>query len=323
MKPHLSFRACTVLLALAPLALAQDPRITSEHSQARSRDDMPAGPLVLSVSDLVLEQYQVKNTEASVLSQLAKSMIAREFFVKEHGGSSAPVVSVRQLGGTLVLYDTKEEVQRAIEMLRKLDVATPDDPASTYEVHDYKPRYLSLAAAREAVQDLVDVNVSNERSRLVLTGSRQSLKDAEDLLARIDVPEKQVLLTCLLLDVDAGQNDPRIPRELSENLQRLLPESHFSLAAMALLKTSVRSGERVSIELESTGKRYAFALEPAAFDDQTGSLTARNCTLMEFAIPSSRTLFTTNTILRGNEYTVLAGTGASTRLLVVRFAPEK
>lgn len=59
-----------------------------------------------------------------------------------------------------------------------------------------------------------------------------------------------------------------------------------------------------------------------AFDEATGSLTVANCSLVEETATGPRTLFETSTLLRGGEYTVLAGTGATTRLPVVRVSPQ-
>jgi len=318
MKRHLAlFRLATTPVLLLVASLSS----TTAAAQDRRVED-PQGPLTLGLSELVLEQYQVKNVDSGVLAALADSMVGRRYFVREHGNGASPIPSLRQFGRTIVLYDTKDQVARARELLERLDTPAVDGGRDDrkWVSQDYKPRFISLSAAVEAVQDMVDVNVSNERSRIILSGDQASMEEALRLLEHVDVPEQQVLLTCLLLEVKGDASDARLPRELVDNLQSLLPENGFALAGMALLKTTVRAGQDVSVEIESTGKRYRFGLRPAAFDDETATLTANQCELVEMADSGPRTLFSTSTLIRGGEYTVLAGTGATTRLLVVRIS---
>lgn len=306
-----AFRACVLFLGL----LASLPSATQEASGALR------GPLTVSVADLVLERYVVQHVDENELAQTVSSLVGRNLFVKENGIGALPIFSLRQLGGTIVIYDTKEQAQRARALLESLDVPPPAD-AHYSRTLDYRPRFVSLDAALEAVIDLVDVKVSNERGVLTLSGSTGELEQAGAYLKSVDVPERQVLLSCLLLEVGAGKTDAGVPAELLENLRKLLPESQFSLAGRALLKTSVAARGEIAVQIESTGKRYRFGLAPQAFDEATGSLTVTNCSLVEEADSGPRVLFETSTVLRGGEYTVLAGTGATMRLLVVRILPQ-
>ena len=73
---------------------------------------------------------------------------------------------------------------------------------------------------------------------------------------------------------------------------------------------------------ESPGKRYLFSFTPVAFDEASGALSVSNCSLIEQADKEARELFRTSAILSSSEYTVLAATGATPRLLVVRVMPQ-
>lgn len=276
-------------------------------------------PTIVRVAELVLDRYVVQHVDQDELASTARSLVGRNYFVKEYGTA---ISSLRQLGGTIVLYDTQEQVQRMRAFLERLDVPPAAD--SNYGLTlDYKPRFVTLEAAREAVIDLLDVNAFPERGALVMSGSKAEIEQATAYLRSVDVPEKQVLLSCLLLEIGGTKPAAGIPKELLENLQKLLPESQFSLAGMALLKTSVAARGKISVQIESTGKRYRFGFVPQAFDQATGSLTVTDCNLIEDSDSGPRMLFETSTLLRGGEYTVLAGTGATTRLLVVRILPEE
>jgi hypothetical protein len=280
----------------------------------------PAGLPVLSLQEIALDQYHVQNADAEQLFELALDLAGRQYFVREHGGeSSAPVTSLRLLGETIVLYDKKEEVQRARDLIFKLDAPAPTFD-SGWSAVEFRPRFVSLVTAQAAVANLIEVSRLDERGMIVLQGSAQGNQMALELLKRIDVPERQVLLTCQLLDIGGdAPPGPALPKPLLDNLQKLLPGTQFSQAGMALLQTSVTGQKPIALQIESPGKRYRLSLTPVAFDESSGSLTVVGCSLTENPDSNEeRELFRTNTVLRGGEYTVLAGTGATPRLLVVR-----
>lgn len=302
--------------ALVPLAL-----LLSTSLRGAQAEPAPAGPPLVSLSEIVLDQFSVEHVDPGDLFSLANSMVGRTYFVKE---SNAKISGLRQLGRTIVLYDTKEQVQRARELLARLD-RPREGSGSSKEVAEYRPRFVSLNTAAAAVEELVGFSLVKERGMLVLHDYAENLESALALLQRIDVAEKQVLLTCQLLEVGGERQGPALPKELVDNLLRLLPESTFTQVGMAMLKTSVGGEDSLSVQIETTGKRYLFAFTPVAFDESTGALTVSNCSLVEEVegSPHPRQLFLTNTVLRGGEYTVLAATGASPRLLVVRVTPQK
>jgi hypothetical protein len=303
---------------LVPLALLLSPSLRGAQAQPQGQ---PAGPPVVSLSEIVLDQYQVEHVDPEDLFELANSMVGRAYYVKE---SNDKVSGLRRLGRTIVLYDTKEQVQRARELLASLDKPREGSDSSSYKVAEYRPRFVSLNTAVAAVGELVELSVVKERGMLVLHDDAEDVESALTLLQRIDEAEKQVLLTCQLLEVGGERQGPALPKELVDNLLRLLPESTFAQVGMAMLKTSVGGQDSLSVQIESTGKRYRFSFTPVAFDESTGSLTVSGCCLVEEVERNTeRQLFVTNTVLRGGEYTVLAATGATPRLLVVRVTPQK
>ncbi len=298
---------------LAPRAAAQERLVNRPVEE----------PGLVGLAELVLEQYAVKNVDPEELATLATALIGRQFRVKEN--PAVPILNLRQLGRSIVVYDTKPQVERTLAFLAKLDPAgTPDTDVKTiFESIEYRPRFVSLDTAQSTAKSiLVEVSLVEERGLLMLRGSREALERTRALLARIDVPEKQVLLTLQLIDVGESARGLTLPRELNDNLQRLLPEVAFAQVGMAMLQTSVRASIPVSVEIESTGKRYRFSFLPVAYDEASGSLSVAHCTLIEQLDGGPRELFSTSTVLRGGEYTVLAATGATPRLLVVRVTPQ-
>ncbi|MSR63977.1 MAG: hypothetical protein EXS08_16255 [Planctomycetes bacterium] len=300
------------ILPLAFVALITLPRM-------QETDGTP----VLSLADIVLDQYAVKNVDAEELFALADSLAGRQYYLKERGGvDTSPVDSLRMLGDSIVLYDTKAEVARVKELLARLDVVR-EVGTSAFQASEYRPRFLALDTVARAIGSRVDsYDVLEERGLLVLKGQHADVEEALAFLKRIDVPEKQVLLTCQLVEVGGAQQGPALAKDLLDNLQRLLPQTQFSQAGMAMLKTSVGSSEQISLQIDTAVLSYSLSFTPVAFDEGSGSLTITDCSLVEQNPGYRRELFRTGTVLRGGEYTVLAATGATPKLLVVRVVPQ-
>ncbi len=297
-----------------PFALASLAFVSLAGAQEQT-----GGPPVVSAADIVLEQYVVQNVDVGELYKLASSLVGRTYMVTERGAMGA---SMMRLGDTIVLYDTQEQVQRARALLARLDAAR-EDAGPSMESLEYRPRFVSLETAKQAISELVDLSLVPERALVILHGRRGDIDAALALLKRIDVPEKQVLLTCQLIEVGSAPQGPPLPKELVDNLQKLLPESHFTQTGMAMLKTSVVGQTAISVQIDTAPQSYRMFFTPVAFEESSASLTIADCSLVEDpGGGEERELFRTNTVLRGGEYTVLAATGATPRLLVVRVTPQ-
>lgn len=309
---HRSFVRPFAPLALLVLVSSAAPRAGVVRTQEEG------GPVVLSLSEIVLDQYQVQSVDADELFVLANELVGRGYWLKENGGTSSDALSsLRQLGDSIVLYDTKERVQRARELLARLDVARPESRAQKTAV-EFRPRFVSLRTAEAAVEAFVGVSMVEERGLIVLNSRPEQVDAALALLKRIDAPEKQVLITCQLVEVGGAQQGPPLTKELVDNLQKLLPGNLFAQTGMAMLKASVSGKSHISLQLDTASRTYLLTFKPVSFDEASGALTITDCMLSE----DGRQLFRTNTVLRGGEYTVLAATGATAQLLVVRVTPQ-
>ena len=307
----------TILRPFAPFAFFLLGSILAGQGKEPAQER--AGPPVLSLSEIVLDQYSVQNVDPDELFDLAEQMVGRSYYVKEHGGHA--LSSLRLLGTKIVLYDTQEQVKRARELLARLDEPR-ETTRSIWKSVEYRPRFVSLKTVMNAIDDLVGYSSVPERGLVVMNDDAKSVDSALAVLNRIDVPSKQVFLTCHLVEVGGTPQGP-LPKELVDNLQRLLPQSQFTQTGLAMLKTSVGAENKISLSIESPTESFRLDLTPVAFDEGSASLTVEDCRFTEIIDGAEgRELFNTNTVLRGGEYTVLAATGPAPKLLVLRVSPQ-
>lgn len=320
----------------------QDPTVLHPAGQSHGMPEV-------SLAEIVLQDYTVQHQDAGQLQNLLEDLVGRNFLVKERGGQS--VENIQRLGQSLILYDTKEQVARLLETLKRLDVPPQSAPAGLQlRTLEYVPRFISLDTSFDALRSFIqsfdprrtgssvpNVSTVKERGMLVLRDTETQVAEMLALLKRIDQPEKQVLITVYVIGpVDAAGGTP-LPPELAQNLAKLLPQFRFGMNGIAMLQTSVGGERELSLSLDG-GRSGSFqlAFRPVAFDAETSSLTVERCVLRQDVFqdissggdtPARRQftgvkdVFSTNTVFRGGEYTVLGATGAEPVLVVVRVAP--
>ena len=332
----------TFLLALLPTLLA-----TSAPQQTGG--DAGGGPVLVSVSDLGVSRYRPQHLDAGELVRLVQQMVGRRLFVAERGGyQSDPVWNVQLIGDTLVLYDTKEYLQRMSAMLAELDLTegpAPSSPSERVTTWEYTPRYLSLEATYEILQPLrrfldpgvetrltatpagnptSNISLSEERRLVVVRDSAERVKEIRELLQRVDLPQDQVTITCWLLQGGAGAGEKSgLPAELSEHLARLVPGQAFRRIGFGLLQSSVSTQGPVSMQLADSVNGqppYHLVLRPMAYDRESGSLSVSGCTL-SYAGGGGNSLFSTSAVLRGGEFTVIGASGSDPILVAIRVTP--
>jgi len=310
-------KSIRILRPSALLALLLTSTLAAQNQETEIAGD---GRPILRLPEIVLDQYPVQNVDPEELYNLAVEMVGRSYYIQDHGDDF--ISNLRLLGKRIVLYDTTEQVKRARELLTRLDVPL-QVTSSDRRVVEYRPRFVSLTTAKKAVDSLVGLSLVPERGLIVLNDEAEDVESALALLKRIDVPEKQVLLTCQLIEVGGTPQGPPLPKELVDNLQRLLPQSQFSQTGFAMLKSSVGGDNTISVRIESGIQDLLLRLTPVAFDESTASLTVADCKLTQNPGGApERELFRTNTVLHGGEYTVLAATGSTPKLLVLRVTPQ-
>jgi len=313
------------LLALSLLTALPAAGTPLQEAQAIQK------PPVLSVEELVLQYYQPKHAQASYLANKLEDLVGREFHVKERGGyASRSVDDIFQMGGAVGIYDTRDYVQRVLTLAAELDQRWESDAVPELETLQYRPRFLTIDVVEEALRpfnrrilvgDDYKSNISKveERSILIVRDSPERLVEIRALLDALDVPEEQVRLTCWMIDgVPNSGHDSSLPKDLSTNLEKLLPGFGFQVRGFAMLQTTLSIG--TSREVELNDERAIFKFRPTAYDAESGSLTVTYCELEqpETLSQHERSYFRTNAIFRGGEYTVLGAVGTQPVFLVVR-----
>ena len=319
-----------LLLLTLPLAVQAAP---SQGGEAPP----PRGPDLVSFSELSMARYQPQNIDPESLAELAQQIVGRRFFVVERGGyQGEPVMNVQLLGKTLVLYDVPDYLKRMTTLLAELDRpasgAAPAPAPEPFITWEYTPRYLSMDAVVELLRPLEQTTVyqrsnltlSQERRLLVVFDRPKRVNEIRELLARLDVPQDQVTITCWLLrGGSTGADQGKLPPALTEHLSRLVPGQSFRSIGFALLQSSVDTEQPISMQLAAPtdGPPYFLDLRPLAYDRESGSLTVSGCSLAN--APGAVGLFSTSVLLRGGEYTVIGASGPEPVLVALRVDPVK
>lgn len=320
---------------IALLALA-----TAPQSPEQASDVGQGGISTYSLNELVMHQFEPVHSDPYELVELAKNMVGRQYFVRERGTRVGAVPNMSVLGRKVILYDTKDYVTGVmVPLLTQLDRASKAEPvARPMEVLarlEYTPRYVSLRALSTASESyrrtVVDENQginnfswSEESNTVIVRDEDLRLKEIQELFTQLDVPEPQVMLTCYLVQGTMSHEERQgLPPELGEHMGKLVPGMGFELAGFAMLRTSVGRGQGITMQLRAEGANisgYQLDLRPMAYAAATGTLSVSECSLGKSADGKRRLLFSADTLMRADEYTVLGASGEEPVFAVVRLA---
>lgn len=236
---------------------------------------------------------------------------------------------------TIVVFETAERAKQILELFENLDKDTqPKVAGSEVVAVEYAPRYLDVNDLMSALgpyrrQDTNGFNIAalNETGKLILRDEQRLVDEMTTLLASLDVPSPQIEISCYVL---SGSSSPdttgMVPKELSDNLSRLVPFVGFQLESYGILRTTTL-GSRKGVAIEMPGglshlDDYRMALRVAAFDAKTKVISLSECSVS--ASPKdgrrgSTMLFSTSTSIQAGEYAVIGATGATPTFVVLRF----
>ena len=200
-------------------------------------------------------------------------------------GDDRDVDNLRSFGELLVLVDTLDRVDLVLSTIRGLEreSATPAsaEPVSTLY---YQPRFTSVASLRDALapfdhqvyrqnQWVPTIATVDDGTALIIHDNVSSMDEINELLAELDRPAPQVLLSAWV--VLGGQDgDDRLPHELTTEMRRLLPYENYATVSMGLVRTAVKPGAQVRIDLAANSS-YSLELRIAAFRSQERSRDVR------------------------------------------------
>ncbi len=310
----------STILAAAPASLARAQEATgSPLSMLPKR------------SDLTLSFFTPSHLGTGELHGVAMQLFGENFRVSTPDGGWASVVRFIPVGSSLGVQDTPEETEKIMATLSKLDlIARGEEKTVPVETWEYTPRHITIESLLPAIDrktSNLQVSPVEVKRILLLRGLTDQLAEARRLIARLDVPSPQVSITCHLIGGrDEGTSSPALPKELVENLRRILPMPAFELLSVGVLQAAVSNSP---IQLETVAGpelSYSLQLQPSAYDTAEGTLTLASCFFHLRVGPTDSARsheLRTNLALRAGEYTVLGALGADPTFVVLRVVPAR
>jgi hypothetical protein len=310
---------------------------------------------------LVLKYFRVQNATAEDLVGMVEELLGGAVDVENPDGDPEPwrVQRLLPFANAIIVRDTPQGAEKVLEVLAELDrVAAPpgqEEPvAQTLESFEYSPRHAaagSLARAIEAFRrnimlygapgqppsNVANLNVLQDRGVIVIRDTPENVVRIREVLERTDVPRPQVVVTCFVVLGLLGEGEApagaSLPRELVENLAKLLPFERFQLLSVGVLRTAVAFDDPIQLEADAgPDRRYDLRLRPEAYDAKTGDLTLSSCTFQlrrKRSLPSGEyetsqeSGFSTRATVRAGEYTVLGAVGSEPVFVVLRVTPAQ
>jgi hypothetical protein len=159
---------------------------------------------------------------------------------------------------------------------------------------------------------------------LVLCDSKDRIEQMQKLVDQIDRPQPQALVSVTLIRA-SDKNDPNLPKELVENLRRLIPYDSFEPISTGVLRCSLATGQQCELTMDLEEKGQAnFNFIPAAFNPDTRELTLTQC-IFNLQLgpdrpnaPASTHSFTTNLTFQSGQYIVVGAVGLRSVFVVLR-----
>ena len=330
------------LVLAAPVAALQ---ITEQHSRSRAGQDT-----TMNSSDVALTRFTPQNANANELLNAMQRMYSRTIYVSDVTGDQ-PISNLFTIGDSLLIYDRPSYAQRVLDALTVLDAGSDAPQDERLQLFEYTPSHISLEAARDALtpfrRDLLITDPSRrtsmavpnmstviERGQLVVRDTNENIQQMRDVLARLDVPQAQMLMRCWILRADPRAERTNAPLELIDNLMTLTGEPNFNLIASGMVRSAVTGGLPISLNMNAEGERFELMLVPSAHDADSGSISFSRCSFnhssyITTAVSGGSTrsewrtteVFSASTDVRGGEYTVLGAAGANPTYVVLRAVP--
>jgi hypothetical protein len=270
----------------------------------------------------------------------------RTIQVRQPSGAVTEVVNVERTDEGWLVIDTATEGQ-AIEaavakVIASLTRSPAQEPPADLVLETYVPRFVEAARLYQLLKPLqrtvwdapapgrgqregrANVTFQESPSLLVLQDTAGQVARMRALLAQVDRPAPQMLLTCWLVSESVAGAAPgaALPPELAENLRRLLPWSQPHALATAMLRMSVVAGDERRLQgIYDAGdegrEEFQLVFKPAGVDE-----SGRQLALQRIQFESSAGQgFDTSAVLTVGEYTVLGVAGDRPLLVALRATP--
>ena len=280
----------------------------------------PSGSLsdVLRSEDLLLRHYTPKTAPAEILRSQAFGIMGTEVQVQAYPEAQARWVSnMSSFGESIILYDRPDRIQKLVELLDSLDGAYAPIVEEPSVVRDIEFRNISTDRLHDLLHSLHHNSFSiDEQSRVVLRGRESEVDEIARVIERLDKPRPQIMITAYLVRGGSSNGDAPLPKELVENLRKLVPYSAFSLASLSVLRSEVERGRATQLYLTSANQNESgeLRLRFGSHDLDAGSLELSEC-----AFTGTRTFFDTSTTIDSGQYVVLGAAGMGPMFVVLNF----
>jgi hypothetical protein len=278
--------------------------------------------------ELVLKYFTPAHANSAELADVARELFGPTLPVALGADEEEYIAHFISLGPTLVVQDGPKNAERILETLRQLDVEIGrGSGGSTLARLEYSPRHVGLQSLLEGLATLPRLEARSvaESHMVVLSGAEDSITAARELVARIDVPAPQVLLTChLIRGLASGTSTASLPRELVDNLKLILPMQAFELVSLNAVQAAVR-GQPIRLATEAGLRlRYELNLQPEVYDAEQSTLSLSHCVFeLTDETQSKQYRLETGLDLRAGEFVVLGALGDEPLFVVLRVAPTR
>ncbi len=325
-------------LVLAALGLFAPPATTQQdvtQQPARAGFIQQPGRIEVAAAELKTYWFTPAHAQPHEIEKLAARLYGRTLWVKDRGTDAGPVQNIQRLGDTIVIYDTEEYAQRLGEALHGMDEAAKREAEQQGHVipeivvAHWAPEHVGLNTAFSALnsfrrntmmsddfgtQQVPNIAIVSDVGQLVLRDTSAHVEQMIKVLERIDVPEQQLYVTCLV--IRGGPSDVAsampVPEEVTRNLSKLVPFDEFSFLSMGVVRTSALA-ENLGINMDEGFKLH---LRNHGYDEVGRRLTAE----CSFTSRSGQS-FETRTTIRSGEYTVLGASGGNPLFAVLKIEP--
>lgn len=290
----------------------------------------------VELRELSLVHYRPKFVSPRELSSVVGRMLGRSLHVVERGNVARPIDNLSELGGQIIIYDTKEYAARVLETLKALDqpnqeAARGADMTESSEIMvEYTARHVPVSFLNSALRSFGSLNYSPVGNRMIAARMPKSRKaEFVEFLERVDQPGPCVRLTCYLLigsDSAAEGNGPQPPAEVLQSLKSILPDLEFRSIGFSMVQSTISEGRPIELGVSGADDmRYELKFNPLALDVKSGDMNVLNCELLRHkegtgsarGQDSAQLMLRTDTVFRGNQFTVLGASGKDPVFVVI------
>lgn len=287
---------------------------------------------------LVLEIFHAQRMHPPALFEAVKRLCGRKLAVRRAEGVSL-VDNIAVVESAFLIQDTREMATVILGALKLLDQLPPGEPraAGAFVRSACTLRYIGdkevttvLNGWRRHIRlpdgsTISNVSFLKERGVVDLYDTKENVTAMTAILQSLDKPLAQVLVTCHLIEAvpDVQQGGAPLPEALTRQLGQLTGHTAFRSVATGMVRTTVRSEQKVELIMGSDPEEQAtLSFHPASFDSADGVLTMEqlhfSCNRAGGGKPGHRSLCTNaSTQLRAGEFAVVGASGSTPMLAVL------